>query len=71
MKQADQILEYLKSGRTLTALDALQMFGCFRLAARIWELRGQGYDIQARDKELPNGKHVAAYAYNGQLSLTA
>lgn len=69
MSQTEKILEHLKSGRTLTPLEALQEFGCLRLAARVWELRSQGYDIQARDRVLPNGKHVAAYAYNGQLCL--
>ena len=33
------------AGQTLTAVEALSRFGCFRLAARIDELRKQGYNI--------------------------
>jgi hypothetical protein len=31
----------------ITAMDALDSFGCFRLAARIVELRARGHNIQA------------------------
>lgn len=43
--QRDQILAALKQGDTLTPIDALQRFGCFRLAARINELRDEGVQI--------------------------
>lgn len=33
--QTADILRYLRAGESLTALQALDMFGCFRLAARI------------------------------------
>lgn len=36
--QLDQILAVLESGGTLTALDALEDFGCSRLASRITDL---------------------------------
>ena len=38
--QRSKILQHLKSGRTITASQALRLFGCSRLAARIEELRG-------------------------------
>jgi hypothetical protein len=44
--QKDKILTYLLSGKTLTPLDALKMFGCFRLGARIFDLRAAGYKIE-------------------------
>tara|TARA_R110000796_G_scaffold1456_1_gene5822 strand:+ start:2730 stop:2924 length:195 start_codon:yes stop_codon:yes gene_type:complete len=47
MSQSKQILAYLKKGYSLSALEALQKFGCFRLAARIYELRNSGYRIEA------------------------
>ena len=33
------ILSYLKRGRTLSPLQALDLFGCLRLSARIYDLR--------------------------------
>jgi hypothetical protein len=60
--QAGLILRHLQSGATLTALDALDLFGCNRLAARIADLRAKGYRVQSTLIELPNGKRVASYA---------
>lgn len=40
--QNRMIFEHLKSGKTLTALEALQLYGCLRLASRIHELRDVG-----------------------------
>lgn len=45
MTQSEAILAHLKQGHTLTPIDALNLFGCFRLAARIIELRRLGYNI--------------------------
>ena len=43
--QNEQILDYLKSGKSITPLEALEKFGCFRLSARIFNLREDGYNI--------------------------
>jgi hypothetical protein len=45
MTQSQRILIYLKTGKSLTPLEALKKFGCFRLAARISDLRSQGHTI--------------------------
>ena len=58
--QTEWILTRLKNG-PVTAIDALDGCGCFRLAARINDLRQAGYDIETKTLELPNGKHVAQY----------
>ena len=58
MSQSQQILEHLESGETLTPAEALQSFGCFRLAARIADLRRDGHDIETI--LIRNGR--AAYA---------
>lgn len=42
MTQNEAILNYLKNGGELTPMDALKMFGCFRLGSRINDLRNQG-----------------------------
>ena len=43
--QNEQILDYLKSGKSITPLEALEFFQCFRLSARILDLRQQGNAI--------------------------
>lgn len=45
--QKEAILRHLQSGRAITPLEALELYGCFRLGARIWELRDEGYKIQS------------------------
>jgi len=45
MTQTEHILQALQRGERLTPLDALNRFGCFRLAARVAELRVDGHDI--------------------------
>jgi hypothetical protein len=59
--QANRILAHLRAGNRLTALDALERFGCFRLAARIHELRREGWAIEERTVETRGGKRVAEY----------
>ena len=58
--QADMVALYLQSGHELTPIDALEMFDCFRLAARIKDLRSRGLPIETLDRE-SNGKRFAAY----------
>ena len=43
--QEQKILSWLKQGRRLTPIQALNKFGCFRLSARIKNLRNQGHNI--------------------------
>ena len=58
--QNEQILAALKHG-PLTPIEALERFGCFRLAARVGELRQQGHLIGVEKVTTPTGKHVARY----------
>lgn len=55
------VLEYLKSGKTLTPIDALDLFGCFRLAGRIYELKDEGWPIHCERKLVQSGKRVGHY----------
>jgi len=57
---AAQILSYLQEGGLLTPIEALNNFGCFRLAARISDLRNEGYDIRTKMIEV-RGKTFAQY----------
>lgn len=64
MSQNQQIANYLNKGRKLTPIDALNKFGCFRLAARISDLRNQGLNIKTNIIKLKNNKQVAQYWLN-------
>lgn len=44
--QRDRILAHLQTGAGITPLEALSLFGCFRLATRIFELKKLGYGIE-------------------------
>lgn len=46
--QLDQILAALENGDSLTALDALEDYGCSRLASRITDLKRKGYPVASR-----------------------
>jgi hypothetical protein len=59
--QNEKILEWLQLGHSITPIDALKMFGCFRLSGRIHELKRQGYEIKSRIIE-SNGKRFAEYS---------
>jgi len=61
MSQNSEILEHLQQGDSITALEALKRFGCFRLAARIKDLKEQGHMIQCRTLNL-GAKKVAQYS---------
>ena len=60
LSQTKQILAWLQSGNTITAIEALEKFGCFRLASRINDLKNGGYIINRRSI-IKNGKRVAQY----------
>ena len=55
------ILAHLKSGKAITAIEALNLCGCFRLSARIYDLRQQGYSIKT-STVCVNNKHFASYS---------
>ena len=42
------IKNHLLNGGSITALEALRDFGCYRLGARISELRNAGMDIKTK-----------------------
>lgn len=63
MTQKGWILSVLKRRKSgLTAIDALKGCGCFRLAARISDLRKQGHKIRTESIS-SGGKVFARYKY--------
>ena len=59
--QCAMILEYLKEGNGITPIDALNLFGCFRLGARIADIKKMGYNIVTEMVKVGDGKRVAKY----------
>ena len=61
--QKEKIREYLEQGHSLTPIDALELFGCFRLATRIFELKKEGLNIETDMVEnKATGKRYASYS---------
>jgi hypothetical protein len=69
--QNKRILNYLKRGHRMTPMDALELFGCFRLAARVYDLRQEGHNISKQIIELSNGVNVAEYSLDQSTSTPA
>lgn len=61
ISQCKMILAWLEKGYSLTQMQALKMFGCFRLASRVNDLRNRGYNIGKRKIKTDTGKYVADY----------
>jgi len=63
--QCSAVLSYIKEFGSITALDALRDLGIMRLGARVWDLRQNGYNVDADTVTVQNrwGKdcHVARY----------
>lgn len=65
MTQNQMILEHLKSGKTITGKEAMELYGCMRLSARIHDLRERGYKIYSQKVTQMNrfGKMVSFDRY--------
>ena len=61
--QEARILAYMKQGHTITPVEALTMFGCFRLGARIADIKADGYLVHTEMiKDPRTGKRYAQYS---------
>lgn len=60
LSQSELILHHLKSGFSLTQMESLVLFQCFRLGARIYDLRQAGWDIKT-ENVTENEKTYAKY----------
>jgi hypothetical protein len=60
--QCAYILRYMQNGYPISPLEALKMFGCFRLGARIYDLKQSGKRIRSKwVKDHANGKRFKEY----------
>ena len=60
MSQTEWLRVQLLLGRKITPMDSLKEAGCFRLAARVQELRREGLAVQSRMVQR-NTKRFAEY----------
>ena len=49
-------------GRPLTQMEALNEYGCFRLAGRVYDLKKMGWPIHCELKQTDNGKVIGTYS---------
>lgn len=61
--QNKRILRHLLDGKSITGIEALNQFQCFRLPSRICDIKKQNPDLNIEDEfiALPNGKRVKRY----------
>jgi len=53
-RQCERVLDYLRNHYYITAKEAMNDLGIFRLGARIWDLKKAGVPIQSGWKEVTN-----------------
>ena len=60
--QTKKIKKHLEGGKTITGIEALNDYNCFRLPARIYDLKQQGMNIQRENvRKGRDNKLVAEY----------
>tara|TARA_R100001463_G_scaffold38166_4_gene81960 strand:- start:40 stop:252 length:213 start_codon:yes stop_codon:yes gene_type:complete len=60
--QNEVILDHLIRKKTINPLQALKLYGCFRLSARIFDLKEKGINIEKNsEKDRSTGKEYAVY----------
>lgn len=62
--QRTKLVKRLSSGKNLTVAEAVSKFGIKRLAARIHELREEGFPIYTNRVAARSGERVTAYRLN-------
>ena len=60
-----KVLHHLNSGKSITPLEALGLYGSFRLAAVVHALKKKGYDIITDIKVDMNGSRYGQYSLKG------
>ena len=61
VSKKEKVLKHLKTLGRITPLEALELYGSFRLGALIFNLRKEGHDIETN---IVPKKGYAKYTYN-------
>ena len=68
--QKQQVKEHLKDGNSITPIEELERFGCFRLASIICRLRDGGMSIKTSLTKNSHGHSFAKYTIDNTVSET-
>lgn len=60
--QTKKILQWLQKGRKITQAEAIELFGCYRLSGRIYDIKDMGFDVRATMIQTKQGKRFAQYS---------
>ena len=71
MTQNKQVLNFLRTHGSITPLDAMLHINCYRLAARIHDLRGQGHNIKTVEEAHDGGTHARYELVEAQMEMFA
>ena len=70
MTQCERILRHLRDYGSITQAEAMTEYGCYRLGARIFDLKNQGYEITGATERVKNryGEicHIKRYRLEGE-----
>jgi len=61
MTQCEKVLRHLKNEGSITQREATKRYEIYRLAARIYDLRRQGHQIEKEMETSDTGKSYARY----------
>ncbi len=74
MTQCERIMRHLRDYGSITQAEAVSEYGCYRLGARIWDLKSRGVPIKS---EIVTGKNrygertsFARYSLDGGSAVT-
>lgn len=61
-----RVLDYLRENGSISPMEALTVFGCYRLGARIYDLRQEGHRIsteivEGRDRNGDRARYARYY----------
>ena len=70
MTQTESIYRHLLNHGSITPLEALNLYGCMRLGARIWDLRRAGVGIRKtlESRENANGERKTYARYTLEVA---
>ena len=68
--KTNEVLKYLQKNKSITSMQAIDMFGATRLSAIIFRLKDKGYNIITKKEEITdrygNTCQFARYVYLGK-----
>jgi hypothetical protein len=60
--QAKRVLRHMEKRKSITALEALGVYGVFRLAAVIYDIKKAGFEVNSVLHQDSNGKRYSRYS---------